>query len=171
MKYNINKFIIFFTIILSFLSGCNSIKNEDIVIEEGTFEFSYIKMITGQNIIYTKEIKSTSLEAILNDWISDLVQQEVNYGNTPKGSSILEDLEVEDAYFKENTVIIVMNEAFLYFDISHSHPVYFIDGLKNVLGQVTEATELSIEVKGYISDIIHPDGLLIKNIPLITFEN
>jgi hypothetical protein len=171
MKYNIKKFIIFFTIILSFLSGCTSIKNEDIVIEAGTFEFSYIEMITGQETIYTKEIESTSLEAILNDWISDLVQKEVNYGNTPKGSSILEDLEVKDAYMKGNTLIIVLNEPFLYFDEGYSHPVYYLNGLGKILKQVTDATEFSIEVPGDKRSIIHPDGLMIKNIPLTTFEN
>lgn len=171
MKYNNKKVIVFFTIILSFLSGCTSIKNEDIVIEAGTFEFSYIEMITGQETIYTKEIESTSLEVILNDWISDLVQQEVNYGNTPKGSSILDDLEVKDAYMKGSTLIIVLNEPFLYFDEMNSHPVYYLNGLGKILEQVTDATEFSIEVPGDKRSIIHPDGLMIKNIPLTTFEN
>ena len=171
MKYIDTKFIVLLTIILSFLSGCTSIKNEDIVIEAGVFEFSYIEIITGQEITYTKEIESTSLEAILNDWITDLVQQDVNYGNTPKGNSILEDLEVKDAYMKGSTLIIVLNQSFIYFDKSYSHPAYYLNGLGRILEQVTDATEFSIEVNGYKSSVIHPDGLMIKNIPLTTSEN
>ncbi|MDF2802932.1 MAG: hypothetical protein K0S61_2835 [Anaerocolumna sp.] len=171
MKCSNKKVIVIFIVIISFLSGCTSINNEEIVIEAGTFEFSYIEIIIGQETIYTKEIKSTSLEAILNDWISDLVQYEVNYGNTPKGSSIFEDLEVKDAYMKGSTLIIVLNEPFLYFDEMYSHPVYYLNGLGKILEQVTDATQYSIEVPGDKRSIIHPDGVMIKNIPLTTFEN
>jgi uncharacterized protein YceK len=170
MKCNNKKVIVFLIIVLSFLSGCSSINNENIVIEAGTFEFSYIEMITGQETIYTKEIASTSIEAILNEWISDLVQHEVNYGNTPKGGSIIEDLEVKDAYMKGSTLIIVFNEPFLYFDEMYSHPVYYLNGIRKIMEQVTDATEFSIEVPGDKRSIIHPDGVMIKNIPLTTLK-
>jgi hypothetical protein len=65
MMYRNIKFIVFFKIILSFLSGCTSNENLDIMIDPGTLEFSYIEMITGQETIYTKEIEAASLESIM----------------------------------------------------------------------------------------------------------
>lgn len=158
--------IVYVTIILLILTGCTSTKNEEIVIEAGTYEFSYIDIVTGQEMTYTKEVDASALENILNDWMSDLIKKSVNYGNNPKGNNILKDLEVKDAYFDEDTLIIVLNKPFLYFDEGLTHPVYYLNGLRRILLQVTAATEFSIEVPGYKKDIIHPDGLMIKNISL-----
>ncbi|KAB3537294.1 hypothetical protein F8154_03100 [Alkaliphilus pronyensis] len=165
MKYYF--FLIFFSITLFFLGGCTSTNNEEIIIEAGTYEFSYVEVISGEENTYTKKVESSSLEIILNDWISDLVKNNVSYGNNPVGKNILKDLEVRDAYFKGNTLIIVLSESFLYFNEGYTHPVYFINGLKRILSQVTDVTEFSIEVPGYKEDIIHPDGLSIKNIYLM----
>lgn len=60
-----------------------------------------------------------------------------------------------------------MNEAFMNFDKGYSKPMYFLDGVKNILRQVTEASEFSIEVEGYKNDIIHPDGVSIRDIPIL----
>lgn len=180
MKIKIIITILIIIVLLTNLSGCST-KNENIQVENiqvdnilvkaGTYEFSYFEVINGKEITYTKEIEEASLTVVLNDWISDLNKKKVNYGNTPEGNSILEGLEVKAAYLKGNTVIIAMNEAFAYFDKGYSNPVDFINGLKYILEQVTEASDFSIEAEGYNSNIIHPDGVLIKNLQLKAIKN
>lgn len=174
------KIIIFIIVLLSIFSGCTTenedmlavdVLHEDIVVEAGTYEYSYIEVIEGQNITYIKEIKEAPLPIILNDWISDLNKKNVNYGNTSNGNSILESLEVKSAYLKGNTIIIVMNKDFKYFDDGYSNPIYFIDGFRNILRQVTKASNFSFEAEGYDNSIIHPDGVMIKNIPIRSQEN
>lgn len=175
MKLKNTKIIFIIIILLSIFSGCTTrFKDavvEDIVVQAGTYEYSYYDTIAGNEITYMKETEESSLLIILNDWISDLIQQNVNYGNTPDGNSILCDLEVKAAYLDKNTIIIIVNKAFIYFDNGYSQPVYFLNGLRNILGQVTEASEFSIAVEGYKSSIIHPDGVSIKNITIRIQEN
>ncbi len=144
---------------------------EDIVVEAGSYEHSYIEVITGQKTVYTKETEETTLPTILNDWISDLNDKNVTYGNAQDGNSILEGLEVESAYLDGDTVIITMSNDFLYFNEGYSQPVYFIDGIQDIMWQVTEASYFSIEVDGYNESIIHPDGLMIKDIMIRGLEN
>ncbi|PKM70441.1 MAG: hypothetical protein CVU93_02055 [Firmicutes bacterium HGW-Firmicutes-18] len=144
---------------------------EDIVVEAGSYEHSYIDVITGQKTVYTKEVEKTTLPIVLNNWISDLNDKNVTYGNAPDGNSILEGLEIESAYLVEDMIIITMNNDFLYFDEGYSQPVYFINGLLDIMWQVTEASYFSIEVEGYNESIIHPDGLMIKDIMIRGPEN
>jgi hypothetical protein len=144
---------------------------EDIVVESGSYEYSYIDVITGQKTVYTKEIEKTTLPIVLNNWISDLNKNNVSYGNTPDENSILEGLEVESAYLDEDTIIITISNDFLYFNEGYSQPVYFIDGIQDILWQVTEASYFSIEIEGYKESIIHPDGLMIKDIMIRGPEN
>ncbi len=174
------KIIIIIIVLLSIFSGCTTenedvvavdVLHEDMVVEAGTYEYSYVEVIEGKKITYIKEIKEAPLPIILNDWISDLNKKNVNYGNTPNGNSILESLEVKSAYLKGNTIIIVMNKDFAYFDDGNSKPIYFIDGFQDILRQVTEASYFSIEAEGYNNSIIHPDGVLIKDIPIRSQEN
>lgn len=179
------KIIFIIIVLLSIFNGCTTenedivtedvlhedIVVEDIVVEAGTYEYSYVEVIAGKKITYTKEIEEAPLPVILNDWISDLNKKNVNYGNTPNGNSILESLEVKSAYLKGNTAIIVMNKDFTYFDDGYSMPYYFIDGFQKILRQVTEASDFSIEAEGYNNSIIHPDGVLIKNITIRSQEN
>lgn len=171
MKLKNIKIIIIIIVLLLILSGCTA-KNEDIMVEAGTYEYSYIEVIEGKNITYIKEIiEDTPITIILNGWISDLNEKNINYGNNPNGNSILKSLEVKSAYLEGNTIIIIMNKDFANFEGGYSQPIYLIDGLRDILRQVTEVSYFSIEVEGYNNSIIHPDGVILKDIPIRSQEN
>lgn len=152
--------------IASFNSGCAN-NNGDIIVSAKLVEFTYYDVFEGNVMDYSKEIESQTIVEVINDWIQDMINLKVNYGTYKNNNNILEDLFIQNAFISDNnTLTLVFNESFLGFDNANTQPVYFLDGLTEILKQITDAESYSIEIENYARDIIHPDGLDIKSIPL-----
>lgn len=167
LKFRISRLIYIFLIGLIILNlGCRSKKHDDIIVNSGSVEFTYYDVVDGKEMVYIKEIESQPVDDVINGWLKDLINLKVDYGTDINKKSILESLVVQDAFISDNTLILVVNDSFLEFDKNNTQPVYFLSGLAEILKQVINADNYSIRIGKDDRDIIHPDGLVIKNIPL-----
>lgn len=94
----------------------------------------------------------------------------MSFGETSENQDILSELQVIDAYYSNENLIVVMNDTFQAFDErienNYTRPGDFIYSLKNLLSQITDAQTLTIDYEGKNNSVIHPDGFVIDKLNL-----
>ncbi|MDY0236340.1 MAG: hypothetical protein RBR71_09940 [Gudongella sp.] len=152
------------------LNSEKTVEYPNIHIAVTSVECDYIEPISGKVRTFEFPVKDGMLEDVLNDWIRELSKMRISYGNTSSGENILEKLLIVDAYLEGVDIVIVMNDAFIAFESSdfnnYTNPGYFMFGLKDIVSQVTDAESMTIDYNGKTSEVIHPEGYVIDNIPL-----
>lgn len=133
-------------------------------------ECDYIEPIYGEIKTFSLSLEDGMLEDVLNYWIKEIAKMGISYGNTSSGENILDELLVVDAYIEGVDIVIVMNDAFIAFESSDSNNYTnagnFVFGLQDIVSQVTDAENMTINYYNKKSGVINPEGYLIDNIPL-----
>lgn len=130
-------------------------------------DFIYVRMIDGDTIHFSKDVEGLSNIDIVTLWIETINDRKENYGATVSGQSIVSNLIVNSITEEDNQVTIDFNEVYLEFDKAGAHPGYFNKGIKHILSQITDVEIMNISVEGDDTiELIHPDGLVIRDVPL-----
>lgn len=145
-------------------------KYPKIQVKTKKIECDYIEPIYGEIKTFSLSLEDGMLEDVLNYWIKEIAKMGISYGNTSSGENILDELLVVDAYIEGVDIVIVMNDAFIAFESSDSNNYTnagnFVFGLQDIVSQVTDAENMTINYHNKKSGVINPEGYLIDNIPL-----
>lgn len=128
----------------------------------------YVEMISGDTLHFSKDVTDLSIVEVVNVWIDALYDRKVNYGITESDENILASLKVNSITEGDNQINIDFNSVYLEFDKIGSQPWHFNNGLKYLISQLTDVEVMNITIDGDDSrKIIHPDGLMIRDLWLI----
>lgn len=163
-------FVLLIILVAFLLNACSNNINrsfEEVEVTDRNIEYIYFDVVDGLEYNYVKPIVRSSLTSIINIWISEMVNKDVDYGLTSENMSILESLSVNYSEIEGNTVIIDFNSDFLEFDNIGTQVGYFMIGLEKILGQTIEAEYYTISIDGSREvEIVHPDGIGIKDVKI-----
>ncbi|PKM51419.1 MAG: hypothetical protein CVV02_07385 [Firmicutes bacterium HGW-Firmicutes-7] len=148
-------------------AGCKADnKSKEILVTANDISMSYYDVKSDIQQEYIVSVNNEPLKKILNDWLNTLLDLGVNYGENSEGINIIENLEIKDVYIKGETLIIEFNKEFIDYNNNMTHPIYLINALTEILTQINVSDVYSIKIDGYDLNVIHPDGIDIKDIKL-----
>ncbi len=128
-------------------------------------QFNYTDLETGKVFYYSKHMTNASIQDVLEDYIKELKNRGINYGD--EKDNIFNTLKVLSVNNMDGHLIIKFSEDFYKFNEMITEPGYFTQGIHDILSQIKFVNTYSIEIENHEElEIIHPDGLMLKNIPV-----